>query len=783
MDNKENEKQAKLKEFQRRFPNYMNGKKVIFPIMDEIIVQFSQIFPQSNQFGKMREGNVIKTFSPIPLNQQIEITTFINAFPYNQQFAAMSDSQNQFQLLLSPLLKLTGHLIKDYHTNATFSNSYQYSTFDTQEQSDRINFKLTAFIIEDIFKYKMGLLKPIDIAKQRQVKDEMKKKGNKAQKISLLSMVEKQQQQEEEKDINQDLTLQSQKYEFENYLDPTCQSFWKIAYEAFNKIIKKSQRTKLQDMDIEQDSDEQPDTIQNVNNQKGNLNQESVELRRQQIISKYQQLGKLKDQNKKKSKSTKQYTQIKSFKIKDKYTDLEMLRFNNLFKFLIQNWPAMLLQSIKLPYVQSLFTDQELRNIKSIGQNDLGYFGLKAKQRADITSNLIEGVRETDSFKIIIEYRQEVTEAVGLVLENVQDELNSINQALQKKDSQYTQQQQQQYRKIYKQYLQLVEFSRLFINGCLYLGSDIHGYDYHIFSNDIDHIYQNNGSEWRVLDENQVQQLFKTLNVCGVKERELQTNIQKLMACELFNDQDTKELITIKNVEQSQVQAGNRSPKQLIVKILLEVVQKYTDVLMIRKLRWESYKIREKFQNTIKTLENPLDMVDFMKILIEQFETAQVLVIDQQKMQNGNQYDQKDLKEFQQRIRIYENKLQGLKEPEKILFYDSQLFQMMESKEYIKPNGIKSNTKFWQQSLGLDVKEALMNFANKVDKENQQYDVVFMASTLLLAVQEYELSSSSQDNEDDEVLRQIVKEVKFDNQNSLFKTDNHQLNNQIIELD
>ena len=38
---------------------------------------------------------------------------------------------------------------------------------------------------------------------------------------------------------------------------------------------------------------------------------------------------------------------------------------------------------------------------------------------------------------------------------------------------------------------------------------------------------------------------------------------------------------------------------------------------MVRKMRWESYKIREKFQNTIKTLENPLDMFDFMKILIE----------------------------------------------------------------------------------------------------------------------------------------------------------------------
>lgn len=59
---------------------------------------------------------------------------------------------------------------------------------------------------------------------------------------------------------------------------------------------------------------------------------------------------------------------------------------------------------------------------------------MKAKDRADIASALIEGVRETDSFKVIVEYRQELTEAIGLVLENVSDELNTINASVLKKD-------------------------------------------------------------------------------------------------------------------------------------------------------------------------------------------------------------------------------------------------------------------------------------------------------------------------------------------------------------
>lgn len=59
---------------------------------------------------------------------------------------------------------------------------------------------------------------------------------------------------------------------------------------------------------------------------------------------------------------------------------------------------------------------------------------LKLKDRADIASALIEGVRETDSFKVIVEYRQELTEAIGMVLENVSDELSTINASVLKKD-------------------------------------------------------------------------------------------------------------------------------------------------------------------------------------------------------------------------------------------------------------------------------------------------------------------------------------------------------------
>jgi hypothetical protein len=67
MDNKEVEKQTKLKEFQRRFPVYINAKRVVFPIMDEILVQYSLIFPQSNQFGRHPEGSILKSFSAVPL--------------------------------------------------------------------------------------------------------------------------------------------------------------------------------------------------------------------------------------------------------------------------------------------------------------------------------------------------------------------------------------------------------------------------------------------------------------------------------------------------------------------------------------------------------------------------------------------------------------------------------------------------------------------------------------------------------------------------------------------
>lgn len=34
---------------------------------------------------------------------------------------------------------------------------------------------------------------------------------------------------------------------------------------------------------------------------------------------------------------------MKSFKIKEKFTELENQRFNNLFKFMITNWPSLLL--------------------------------------------------------------------------------------------------------------------------------------------------------------------------------------------------------------------------------------------------------------------------------------------------------------------------------------------------------------------------------------------------------------------------------------------------------
>lgn len=67
--------------------------------------------------------------------------------------------------MLSPLLKLTGHLIKDNHTNKTLAACLSVGTHETQEYYDKVNFKLISFIVEDIFKYKMGLLKPIDIAK------------------------------------------------------------------------------------------------------------------------------------------------------------------------------------------------------------------------------------------------------------------------------------------------------------------------------------------------------------------------------------------------------------------------------------------------------------------------------------------------------------------------------------------------------------------------------------------------------------------------------------------
>lgn len=82
-------KKTQLKEFVKNYPQYIKGKKVHFPILDEYLLTFKALFPNQSTFPAKPEGR-----HECDSIQQLNVACFLNNFPISYSFARITDTYN-----------------------------------------------------------------------------------------------------------------------------------------------------------------------------------------------------------------------------------------------------------------------------------------------------------------------------------------------------------------------------------------------------------------------------------------------------------------------------------------------------------------------------------------------------------------------------------------------------------------------------------------------------------------------------------------------------------------
>jgi len=107
---------------------------------------------------------------------------------------------------------------------------------------------------------------------------------------------------------------------------------------------------------------------------------------------------------------------------------------------------------------------------------------MTSKERIDLLMNLIESVYTLDSFRSVIDYREEL-------ISEVIKEIEELEKAIKELEAEHKYLEIESYQKNYKKALQLSEFSSLWINGAMRVGCDLKRDEYYLFANELEKLF------------------------------------------------------------------------------------------------------------------------------------------------------------------------------------------------------------------------------------------------------------------------------------------------------
>ncbi|KAM3137407.1 hypothetical protein pb186bvf_010587 [Paramecium bursaria] len=721
---------ALYKQFQRNYPKYISQKKILYPIMDECLIQ-----PDGSRF------QIIK--SSLNAEQLLQICAFINNFPVSQVFSEMSDTQGISTLNFTSFMKLIQQLFNEQYSLNQFVNA------------------------KDIFKYKQGFLTAKEIVKTKALedkKDQKKEKKLKKGRQSLLDMVSNQERQQDLPQLNeQDLIDQIQ---FESVEDAHNRLFWNLLSELFATVQKKimkltaNQKDNEDSFDLKDKNEAKQEDKLDLKDQLFQIDSISIQQRRQKFNQLLNQ-KKMKDLTKSQQKLISNRRRNK-YEKGEKLNEMELIRFQKLFKLFVSSWWEIAYQAIKIPYIQSLFDQQQLQELELLLQEPQGCFDLTAKQRGNIILNLISGVVETDSFRSIVEFRQEMLSEIKSEIIQLEQSLNEIN----RQENNQQDNLRQQFRQKYKRYYQLDEFPTLWINGSLYLGEDVQNKQYFIFSNEIHKVYscEKEKNEWFQYSVDDILKLENTyLNKNGVKERELCIKLKKLQVSEILGDDETLKLTQIPNDnqqdKQTQIDQKDRNFLSQIVKTLFDLERKLSQALMTRRQRWETIQNRRNFFQILnekyekKSKENVNQILkDFIFCFAKQIQNSQSITIRYDRLEDI----QKKL--ISSDLKYIEKVLQKKDLQDETIYNDLVLFEIMEKHDVIArlENHQLVKTFIWRDSVGDKVQQMWTDYLKGAETLQSIY---FCVNILNLVVEEFSYSVLNEGIKEDSEIRIYIQNV------------------------
>ncbi len=147
-------------------------------------------------------------------------------------------------------------------------------------------------------------------------------------------------------------------------------------------------------------------------------------------------------------------------------------------------WPELINQCLKMPALKKHFNKEAVLLIERhlMDETSGGCFGMTSKERIDLLMNLIESVYTLDSFRSVIDYREEL-------ISEVIKEIEELEKAIKELEAEHKYLEIESYQKNYKKALQLSEFSSLWINGAMRVGCDLKRDEYYLFANELEKLF------------------------------------------------------------------------------------------------------------------------------------------------------------------------------------------------------------------------------------------------------------------------------------------------------